>query len=137
MQSKSFSVKNGDCEATVTVRTEDGFAAIDRMTAEVSLGVYETVEDGTLKISSREWNKRKQFAAAWSQSEVSGDLGFEWCDAPFDSDALMITYQAWGKLPGSTILQWLNAVNAVDTLPNDPDLVPPDKLRPEKKTTSE
>jgi hypothetical protein len=137
MQRKTFEIINGDCKATVTVRTEDGFAAIDRQTAEVSLGVYEKDDEGNLKVSDREWIRRKQFAAAWSQSEVAGDLGFAWCETSSDSHALEACYQAWGRLPGAAVMQWLGAVNTVDTAPNDPDLVPPDKLNPEKKTTPE
>jgi len=134
MQPKTIEIINGDCRATVTVRAEDGFAAIDRMTAEVSLEVYATTDDGDLKISSRDWGRRKQFAAAWSQSEVVGDLGFEWCESPFDAEGMLACYLAWGKLPGECVLQWLNAVNAVDQLPNDPDLLPPELLSQKKET---
>lgn len=138
MFSKTFEVVNGDCRATVTVKTETGFAAIDRMTAEVSLGVYDADDTGKLKLSGREWTRRKQFATAWSQSEiVDGNLGFEWCDAPFDSDAMMACYEAWGALPGPVVMTWLNAVNMVDIPPNDPELLPRDKVEKKSAVTPE
>lgn len=137
MQRKTFEITNGDCQATVTVRTEDGFAAIDRQTVEVSLGIYDQDEDKKLKISDREWIRRKQFAAVWSQSEISGDLGFVWCESSSDSSALEDCYQAWGKLPGKVVMDWLGAINTVDTPPNDPELLPPDKLEKKSETTPE
>lgn len=136
MHKRTFS-HNG---ATITVRTEDGSAYIDRMTAEITLGLYETFEEddpaqghvkGERVLSPRVAFKRTQFAAVWAQSDVEGDLGFEWPQSPLDQEAMLSGCEAWLALPGRIVGQWINEVNMVNMAPNDPDLKPPEEV--EKK----
>lgn len=125
--------------ATITVRTEDGNAYIDRMSADNVLGIYETHDEddpkkgyvkGERKLSQRIATRRTQFAAAYVQSEIKGDLGFKWPDSPVDADEMLAACEAWLALPGSVVGQWMNAVFMVNVAPNDPDLKPPDDVDP-------
>lgn len=135
MHSKTFEV-NG---AKITVRTEDGNAYIDRMSAETALGIYDFhLEDnakkgyvkGQRKLSQRIAIRRRQFAAVYAQSEVEGDLGFDWPDSPVDTEAMMAACEAWLALPGQVVGQWMNEVAMVNVAPNDPDLKPPEDVDP-------
>lgn len=133
MHKKTFSI-NG---ATITVRTQDGSAYIDKMSAEVALGLYRTHEtdgDGHTKgervLPRRVSMQRTQFATVWAQSEVEGDLGFEWPEAAFDEDEMIAACEAWLKLPGTAVGEWINAIYTVNVSPNDPDLKPPEQVDP-------
>lgn len=125
MQSKTFSL-NG---ATITVTTETGRAYIDRMAAEVTLGVYDKES-----VSNRDAFHRIQFAAVYAQSEIEGHLPFEWPQSPSDREAMRAACEAWLAMPGADVATWIGAVNEVNVTPNDPDLKPPESV--EKKDSS-
>lgn len=136
MRSNTFSI-NG---AKITVRTEDGNAHIDRTTAAIGLGIYDIhekddpdngIQAGEYILPRRIAMRRQQFAAVWAQSEIEGDLGFEWPDNPLDKAAMSAACEAWLSLPGDTVGQWINEVNMINLSPNDPDLKPPEEV--EKK----
>ncbi len=136
MQSKVLSIKNGNCEATVTITTETGKAFLNRQMAEVILGIHETDQAGNAKLSSEDRYYREQFAAAYAWSTVSGDLGFEWPQSPFDA-GMLEACEAWLSMPGTTVRDWLLAMNEVARTPNDPDLKPPELVSQKKEATPE
>jgi hypothetical protein len=135
MQHKTFAVLNGDCRASVTVRTETGRMRIRRMTAEVTLDVHEQNKKGEFVLSFDELMERQQFAAVWSQSEVEGNLGFEWPASALDKAAFLAACEAWLNLPGETVNNWLIEVQTVNLTPNDPDLLPPEAVSQKKERT--
>lgn len=121
MHTKTFAY-NG---ATIRVSTETGGMYIDRMVAEITLGIYDN------GLSTREAMRRGQFAAVYCQSEVEGTLGFTWPENPGDKDTMLTACEAWLALPGGVVKEWISTVNQVNDTPNDPDLKPPEQV--EKK----
>lgn len=126
MRTKTFTVTNGDCQAAVTVYPEVGWMWIDNQVAQNTLGVNDD------DVSNREAFHRMQFARAYAQSTVEGNLGFVWPEMPNDKKAMQAACAAWLQLPGKVIEEWINATYAVNETPNDPDLKPPDKVDPKK-----
>lgn len=125
MESKSFSY-NG---ATVTVRTETGRMYIRRLSAQFALGLSAQGPDGKRLVTNDEFMERTQFAAVFVQSEVEGDLGFVWPESVHDASAMQTACEGWLNLPVKVIRLWMEAINEVDTPPNDPDLLPPESVQ--------
>lgn len=130
MQSKTFSVNGGVRNATITVSTETGRMRIKRMTAEVTLDIHAEDKDGERLLSFDDILARQHFAAAYAQSVVEGNLGFDWPESTSDKAGLLAACEAWLDLPGETVNDWLNAVHLVNMTPNDPDLKPPEAVDP-------
>lgn len=101
--------------AEITVRPA---VVQDRLDTEIvmfTMGQGETV---------RERHAQRNFGKFITQSEVKGDLGFAWPTLDASPAELNEAFSHWRSMPGALYDQWDNALTAVDTTPNDPDLTP-------------
>lgn len=111
---RNFEPLPGVC---ITVKTEDGRALFTKHI------IYSKLAELTLDNNTVEFVIK--FAAAYSQSAVSGDLGFDWPALSDNSDAWEAAFNAWLALPAPIIRRWFEEIAAVDAPPNERDLLPP------------
>lgn len=118
-------------DVSIAVEDETGAAALDQQVIFSKLLPFlpkplpDTVE-----------NRLVRFAEAVTQSRVvEGSLGFDWPTAASSAEELHTAFQAWIKLRGQLINRWLKVMRDVNTDPNDPDLLPSNKVDEKKEKT--
>jgi hypothetical protein len=122
MRSKTIEFAVNGNTVKVTVHTDTGDAFFDRQILYMTIGFDAT--------DIRQLYRWSNFARALSQSDVDGDLGFQWPTVSDGKEVLQAARDCWGGLPAETVRQWVEVIDDVDRAPGSPDLAPE---VPEKK----
>jgi hypothetical protein len=120
---KTFELLPNVC---VTAKTETGRSYMDARFLYGKLQLWD--------LPDNEQQQLVAFVKALTQSTVSG---VDWPTAGADIEVLEQARDWFMDLPKALFMRWLEALDEVDALPVDPDLVPPEYLPEEKKTTPE